>query len=74
VLSIVSGDRSLLDHAFDHLITLTRSDNENLSDMTRVHTFNILKIVFLDARQSKEFDRYFERALMAALQAFSSPE
>jgi hypothetical protein len=74
VLAIVSYDQRLLDVAFDALIKLANVDNAESSDITKVHAFNILKIVLLDARQSKLLDRYFERAVMTALHAFASPK
>jgi len=74
VLAIVANDMALLDQAFQALNELARVDNAASSDVTKVHAFNILKIVLLDARQSKLLDRYFERAVMTALHAFASPK
>ena len=74
VLAIVSGDQMLLDQAFDSLNGLAKVDNHESSDITKVHAFNILKIVLLDSKQAKLLDRYFERAVMTALHAFSSPK
>jgi hypothetical protein len=74
VLAIVANDVALLDQAFEVLNELARVDNTSSSDVTKVHAFNILKIVLLDARQSKLLDRYFERAVMTASHAFASPK
>lgn len=74
MLSIVSGNRVLLDYAFDRLIDFARVNNEKTSDDTKVHSFNILKVVIFDTRQARYFDRYFERAVMTALQALESPK
>ncbi|ORY34822.1 putative death-receptor fusion protein-domain-containing protein [Naematelia encephala] len=73
VLALVSSDKALLDKAFDRLVDLARVDNTKSSDITKVHAFNIMKIVLLDAKQTKLLDRYFERAVMTSLEAFSSP-
>ncbi len=73
MLAIVSSDQKLLDVAFDALIKLASLESKS-SDTTKVHAFNILKIVLLDAKQSKLLDRYFERAVMTALHAFASPK
>jgi len=74
VLAIVSADQTLLDKAFERLNELAKVDNSRSSDITKVHAFNILKIVLLDSKQAKLLDRYFERAVMTALHAFSSPK
>jgi hypothetical protein len=74
ILSIVSGDEDLLDTAFLKLNTLAEIDNPSSSDITKVHAFNVIKIVLLDARQTKLLDRYFERAVLTALNAFASPK
>ena len=74
VLSIVSGDQLLLDQAFDCLMDLALVENKRSSDVTKVHSFNILRVILLDARQTKMFDRYFERAVTSALNAFASPK
>ena len=71
ISALVSSDRERLDYAFDRLIQLAKLDGES-SDDTRIHAFNILKIVLLDSRQSYLFDRYFERAVITALAAFGS--
>lgn len=42
--------------------------------MTKVHAFNVLKIVLLDFRQTKLLDQYFERSVLTALEAFESPK
>ena len=68
----MASDQILLDMAIDRLDHLVRVDNTQSSDVTKVHAFNTLKIVLLDARQTKLLDRYFERAVMTALHAFSS--
>lgn len=74
MLAIVAADVKLLDVAFEALNELARVDNTASSDITKVHAFNILKIVLLDAKQAKLLDRYFERAVMTALHAFASPK
>lgn len=74
ILSIVSGDEDLLDTAFLKLDALAEIDNPSSSDITKVHAFNVIKIVLLDARQTKLLDRYFERAVLTALNAFTSPK
>ena len=73
VLALVASDIPLMDLAFETLNDLARCDNPSSSDVTKIHAFNILKIILLDARQAKILDRYFERAVMTALMAFSSP-
>jgi hypothetical protein len=72
VLALVAGDQMLLDKVFDKLIVLASVDSAS-SDTTKVHAYNILKIVLLDSRQAKLFDRYLERAVVTALGAFTSP-
>ena len=74
VLAIVTGDQDLLDKAFDRLIDLARADNTKSSDVTKVHALNILKVIVLDARQTRFFDRYFEKAVMTAVNVFASPK
>lgn len=74
VLGLVSNDEPLLDLAIDRLNVLARIDNEQTSDTTKVHCFNILRTVLLDARQSKLVARYFEGTVMVAVEAFSSPK
>ncbi|KAK4688723.1 thyroid adenoma-associated protein, partial [Tremellales sp. Uapishka_1] len=71
VLSIVYGDKALLDQAVTALSELAKVDSPS-SDITKVHAFNILKIVLLDARQTRLFSRYFEQVVMVAVRAFSS--
>jgi hypothetical protein len=68
-LAIISGDDALIDVAVDRLIGLGRHAT---SDVTKVHVFNILKIVLLDARQARVLPKYFERAVLLALDAFES--
>ncbi|WWD20217.1 hypothetical protein CI109_104693 [Kwoniella shandongensis] len=74
ILSIVSNDIHLLDTAVTALVNLARVDNLSTSNVTKVHAFNVLKIVLLDARQTKYFDRYFEKGVMMALGAFESED
>jgi hypothetical protein len=74
VLSIVAADKALLDRAVDKLIELGHVHNAQTSDTTKVHAFNILKIVLLDARQTKLLPRYFEKTVMTAVDAFASPK
>jgi hypothetical protein len=70
----VAADKVLLDRAVDKLIELGHVHNAQTSDTTKVHAFNILKIVLLDARQTKLLPRYFEKAVMTAVDAFASPK
>ena len=70
----MSADQVLLDDAFESLNELAKVNNARSSDITKVHAFNILKIVLLDSKQAKLLDRYFERAVMTALHAFASPK
>lgn len=74
LLSIVAGDEILLSSAVHRLLDLARIDNTKSSDITKVHAFNILKIVLLDAKQSKFLPKYFEDTVMTAVQAFPSPK
>jgi hypothetical protein len=71
VLAIVADDQILLDKAFDRLLNLAKLESSS-NDVTKVHAYNILKIVLLDSRQTKLFNRYFEKAVITALQAFAS--
>ena len=74
LLSIVAGDETLLSSAVHRLLDLARIDNIKSSDITKVHAFNILKIVLLDAKQSKFLHKFFEDTVMTAVQAFPSPK
>ncbi|WVQ66397.1 uncharacterized protein L199_004577 [Kwoniella botswanensis] len=74
ILSLVSFDEELLNTALTALLDLARVDNEDTSNVTKVHAFNVLKIVLLDARQTKWFGQWFERGVMTALGAFESPD
>jgi hypothetical protein len=74
LLSIVAGDEQLLDTATKRLLDLARIDNNASSDVTKVHCFNILKVVLLDARQSKLLGKYFEDTVMMAVEALHSPK
>jgi hypothetical protein len=44
------------------------------NDITKVHAFNVLQVVLPDAKQGKFLDRYFEKAVMTAIEAFESPK
>lgn len=72
MLAIVAGDEHFLNRAVGRLTDLGRLDNHQSSDITRVHAFNILKILLLDAKQARFLGRYFETAVMTAVQAFES--
>ncbi|WVQ79286.1 hypothetical protein IAT38_001382 [Cryptococcus sp. DSM 104549] len=74
ILSIVSASASLLETALTALLDLARVDNTQTSNTTKVHAFNVLKIVLLDARQTKWFDIWFERGVLVALRAFESDD
>ncbi|WVQ96114.1 hypothetical protein IAU59_003216 [Kwoniella sp. CBS 9459] len=74
ILSLVSSDPSLIDTALLSLLDLARVDNAQTSNITKVHAFNVLKIVLLDTRQGKVFSIWFERGVMTALGAFESPD
>ncbi|WVF68582.1 hypothetical protein IAT40_003351 [Kwoniella sp. CBS 6097] len=74
ILSLVSSDSSLIDTALLSLLDLARVDNAGTSNITKVHAFNVLKIVLLDTRQGKVFSLWFERGIMTALGAFESPD
>lgn len=71
ILALVSNDKKLLDSAIEQLIEMARLGVAS-SDTTKVHAMNTLKIVLLDAKQTKLFPIYFERTLMVALAAFGS--
>lgn len=62
----------MLDRCVNRLIELGRIDNAASSEITRVHAFNILKIVLLDTKQAKLLHKYFEVAVMTAVEAFAS--
>ncbi len=68
----MASDERLLDRAVDRLTALAEIRNAGTSDTTKVHCFNILRTVLLDARQSRLVPRYFERTVMTAVEAFSS--
>lgn len=72
VLSIVAGHPGLLDVALTQLFELARVSNENSTDDTKVHSFNTIRVILLDARQANSFERYFERAVVLAVDAFAS--
>lgn len=72
ILSIVSGNVKLLDAALSELFELARVSNESSSDDTKVHAFNSIRVVLLDARQAFIFERYFEQAVVLAVDAFAS--
>ncbi|WWC73595.1 uncharacterized protein I206_107567 [Kwoniella pini CBS 10737] len=74
ILSIVSSDEALLDTALTSLLNLAKVDNKATSNVTKVHAFNVLKIVMLDARQTKWFGVWFERGVITALRAFESED
>lgn len=42
------------------------------SDATKVHAMNCLKIILLDAKQTRFLPRYFEGTVMVSLAAFGS--
>ncbi|WVO13844.1 hypothetical protein L204_101467 [Cryptococcus depauperatus] len=72
ILSIVSSSEQLLERAITCLLDFARVDNEMTSNATKVHALNVLKVVLLDARQTKFFDTHFERSVLTALGAFES--
>ncbi|WWC65932.1 uncharacterized protein I303_108554 [Kwoniella dejecticola CBS 10117] len=74
ILSIVSSDEDLLNTALKALLDLASVDNDATSNVTKVHAFNVLKIVMLDARQTKWFSTWFERGVITALRAFESED
>lgn len=71
LLAIVSSDQTLLDRAVDRLVNMARLGPAT-ADTTKVHAMNCLKIVLLDTKQARFFNRYFERTLTVALAAFGS--
>lgn len=73
VLALTNGNGEMFDTAVTRLLSLAQLDHPS-SAVTKVHCFNILKIVLLDAKHSRFVDKYFERAVIAALRAFGSPE
>ncbi|EAL20900.1 hypothetical protein CNBE2610 [Cryptococcus deneoformans B-3501A] len=74
ILSIVSNSEALLEKAVTSLLEFAKVENASTSNVTKVHALNVLKIVLLDARQTKWFDVWFERSVITALQAFESPD
>ncbi|EIW71615.1 hypothetical protein TREMEDRAFT_27287, partial [Tremella mesenterica DSM 1558] len=72
-LALIGGNVVLLDKAIDRLIDLAQVEHDS-SDKTKVHAFNIMKVVLLDAKQTKYLDRYFERAVIVALRGFESSD
>ncbi|WWC92899.1 uncharacterized protein L201_007861 [Kwoniella dendrophila CBS 6074] len=74
ILSLVSSDEQLINTALTALLDLARVDNGKTSNITKVHSFNVLKIVMLDARQTKWFSQWFEKGVMTALGAFESED
>ncbi|ODO00815.1 hypothetical protein L198_03142 [Cryptococcus wingfieldii CBS 7118] len=74
ILAIVSGSELLLERALLALLDFARVDNNKTSNVTKVHAFNVLKIVLLDAKQTKWFDVWFERGVITSLRAFESPD
>ena len=70
----MAGDEALLGSSVQRLLNLASIDNTDSSDITKVHAFNILKIVLLDARQSKFLHKYFQDTVMTAVEAFPSPK
>ncbi|WVQ75014.1 hypothetical protein IAR50_004622 [Cryptococcus sp. DSM 104548] len=74
ILAIVSGSEALLERVLLSLLEFARVDNDKTSNVTKVHAFNVLKIVLLDAKQTKWFDVWFERGVITSLRAFESPD
>ncbi|WRT69593.1 uncharacterized protein IL334_006582 [Kwoniella shivajii] len=74
ILSLVSSDEELLTTALNSLLGLARVENHDTSNVTKVHAFNVLKIVMLDARQTKWFTQWFEKGVITALGAFESAD
>ncbi|WVW86816.1 hypothetical protein I302_108871 [Kwoniella bestiolae CBS 10118] len=74
ILSLVSFDEELLNTALSALLDLARVENKQTSNVTKVHAFNVLKIVLLDAKQTKWFGQWFEKGVMTALGAFESAD
>ena len=72
LLALVVVDRELLNITVNRLVDVARVDNERSDDVTRVHAFNILRIILLDTRTARHLDRSFERVIIMALEAFSS--
>ncbi|ORX37814.1 putative death-receptor fusion protein-domain-containing protein [Kockovaella imperatae] len=72
ILSIVVADYDLLKIAVDRLLAVAAVRNDASDDATKIHAFNILKIILLDSRTSQYLDRSFERAILVALAAFES--
>lgn len=62
----------LLDSALIQLFELARVSNEASTDDTKVHSFNSIRVILLDARQAFIFERYFEQAVVLAVDAFAS--
>ena len=60
----------MVDLAVFRLLGYARTPS--LSDTTKVHIFNVLKITLLDTRQSPFLERYFEKSVITALEAFES--
>lgn len=69
----MSADAELLECTVDALVTMARLDTAS-PDSAKVHALNCLKILLLDAKHSRWLERYFERAVTVALQAFASPK
>jgi len=73
ILSLITGDRDLSDRGVHALIEMA-DVKAPTNDITKVHAFNVLQVVLPDAKQGKFLDRYFEKAVMTAIEAFESPK
>lgn len=71
ILAIVAGDETLLDRAVGELNTMAQV-NAPTSDETKVHAMNCLKIVLVDAKQTRLLPRYLEATILVSLAAFAS--
>lgn len=71
ILAIVAGDQKLLDVTINRLNSLAQVKAVS-SDDTKVHAMNCLKIVLVDAKQTRFLPRYLESSIMVSLAAFGS--
>ncbi|KAG4306045.1 hypothetical protein PORY_000033 [Pneumocystis oryctolagi] len=70
--SEIDNAHPLLLKTMDELIKIAESDTEDCVDIPRIHTFNILRIIFLETRLSNISTEFIEKGFILSINGFKS--
>ena len=72
ILALIQASLPLFSHAHQRLVQIAES--HDIPDPAKVHALHTLRVIVLDARQSKMLGEYFERTALVALACCKSSE